>query len=63
LWIHSPQVNLEEHQLQRLRGSRGQLTLTPKVLLAESATQTIRWYFQVGDIAPDVNKISRYLTG
>jgi hypothetical protein len=57
LWIHSPQVHLEENQLQRLRGSRGQLTLTPKVLLTESAMQIIRWYFLLSDIPPDGNEI------
>jgi hypothetical protein len=57
LWIHSPQANLEENQLQRLRGSRGQLTLAPKVLLSESATQLIRWYFLLSDIPPQGNEI------
>jgi hypothetical protein len=57
LWIHSPQVNLEENQLQRLRGSRGQLTLAPKVLLAESAPQIICWYFLLSDVFPERNTL------
>jgi hypothetical protein len=62
LWIGSPQVNLEENQLQRLRGSRGQLTLTPKVLLAESALQIVRWFFLLSDISPENNTLlQRYL--
>lgn len=57
LWIHSPHVTLAENQLQRLRGSRGQLTLAPKVLLAESATQIIRWYFLLSDVFPERNTL------
>jgi hypothetical protein len=57
LWIHSPQVNLEENQLQRLRGSRGQLTLTAKVLLAESSLQIVRWFFLLSDISPENNTL------
>jgi hypothetical protein len=57
LWIHSPQANLEENQLQRLRGSRGQLTLTAKVLLAESSLQIVRWFFLLSDISPENNTL------
>jgi len=59
LWIHSPQVNLEENQLQRLRGSRGQLTLTPKVLLPESTSKIIRWFFLLSGIPPMENETLR----
>jgi hypothetical protein len=55
LWIHSPQVPIEENQLQRLRGSRGQLTLTPKVLLGQSASLLVRWFFLISEAHPAEN--------
>lgn len=61
LWIHSPQVNLEESQLHRLRGSRGQLTLTSKVLLAETSQKVIRWVFLLSDVSPDKNELVQSL--
>jgi hypothetical protein len=56
LWIHSPQVNLEENQLQRLRGSRGQLTLCTKVLLPQNEC-IIRWFFLFSDLPPHENTL------
>ena len=62
LWIHSPQVEINETCLQRLHGSRGQLTLTPKVLLSESASKTIRWLFLFSELPPEQNELlQRYL--
>ena len=49
LWISSPQIELQENQLQRLRGSRGQLTLQAKVLLPAATESVVRWEFVFED--------------
>jgi hypothetical protein len=51
LWIGSPQVEIRESNLQRLRGSRGQLTLSAKVLLPRNAI-TICWFLKFGETRP-----------
>jgi hypothetical protein len=53
LWVGSPQIEIEENNLQRLRGSRGQLTLETKVLLPRDAI-TIRWLFGFGETRPSI---------
>jgi len=53
LWIGSPQIEMCESNLQRLRGSRGQLTLATKVLLPQS-TSAIQWYFGFGETQPSI---------
>lgn len=52
LWLSSPQIRLNGKQLQRLRGSRGQLALVAKAPLSSSPAQTIRWYFLLSDVPP-----------
>ncbi len=52
----SPQATLEFPNVQRLRGSRGQLTLVTDVV--PSANGTVQWLFAWGEAAPDWNAIS-----
>jgi nitroreductase len=51
LWVSSPQVNLAGEDIRRLRGSRGQVTLTGS---ADVHAPVIWWVFFKGDAAPDV---------
>lgn len=51
LWLGSPQVGVSERDLQRLRGSRGQLTLATQTPPAPMP-KTIRWYFWLGETLP-----------
>jgi hypothetical protein len=55
LWIGSPQVEIRESDLQRLRGSRGQLTLETKVLLPQDEFTT-RWFFLFSNSSPHENE-------
>lgn len=52
LWITSPQTRIVGANLDRLPGSRGQLTLSPTV---ERAPATVWWVFALGPEPPTVN--------
>ena len=51
LWITSPQCELSGADIQRLPGSRGQLTLAAE---ADAAAPVIWWTFALGDESPSV---------
>ena len=51
LWITSPQTRIAGSNLDRLPGSRGQLTLSPTV---DRAPPMVWWVFAVGSQAPAV---------
>ncbi|MBT3601974.1 MAG: hypothetical protein HN521_02805 [Candidatus Latescibacteria bacterium] len=51
LWVSSPQTELKNELVDRLPGSRGQLTLCAET----DKTASIHWWvFAIGDAAPDV---------
>ncbi|MGA1197498.1 MAG: heparinase II/III domain-containing protein, partial [Candidatus Latescibacterota bacterium] len=51
LWVSSPQAKLSDAQVDRLPGSRGQLTLCAEV---DWNASVIWWVFQIGEKAPSV---------
>lgn len=52
LWISSPQAELKDEQVDRLPGSRGQLTLCAET----DKTASIHWWvFAIGKSAPKIN--------
>ena len=51
LWVSSPQAELSDAQVDRLPGSRGQLTLCAEV---DRNASVIWWVFQIGAVAPSV---------
>ena len=54
LWFSSPQAQVSDAQVDRLPGSRGQLSLCASVDIAAPA---IWWVFGVGDRAPEVQML------
>ena len=52
LWAHSPQVAITDAHVDRLPGSRGQLTLCAEV---GQMRPIIWWVFAIGDSAPSVD--------
>jgi hypothetical protein len=56
LWIGSPQIQISERDLQRLRGSRGQLTLAVQASPAP-IPRTIRWYFLLSEARPQDSEL------
>jgi hypothetical protein len=59
LWLGSPQIEISQRDLQRLRGSRGQLTLTAQSPFSDAAPSFIRWLFLLGETAPQDNALFR----
>jgi hypothetical protein len=59
LWFGSPQMEISENNLQRLRGSRGQLTLATHTRFAGTAAALVHWYFLFGEIHPQNNELFR----
>jgi hypothetical protein len=57
LWFGSPQMELSECGLQRLRGSRGQLTLATRTPFEGTAAALVRWYFLFSEIHPNQNEL------
>lgn len=51
LWFTSPEVQLSAEKIQRLEGSRGQLTLVTE---AEAAAPVIWWVFGFADTPPEL---------
>jgi len=60
LWFGSPQLEIAGEHLQRLRGSRGQLTLAASTPVEpNSEARAIRWYFLLGETPPPESEIWR----
>jgi len=51
LWVSSPQAILSDQNVDRLPGSRGQLTLCAEV---DQTASAIWWVFAIGDVGPAV---------
>lgn len=54
LWLTSPQCKLSDKQIQRLPGTRGQLTLIAET---KKASQPIWWVIAIGDAPPTVKRL------
>lgn len=59
LWAYSPQAQIADADVDRLSGSRGQLTLCTET---DRDAPIIWWVFCIGDIAPEVECDAQILT-
>jgi hypothetical protein len=57
LWLTSPQAEITDRGLQRLRGSRGQLTLVAQPQRSETASTRIQWFFLFSEVPPRENEL------